>query len=291
MAGKTGTATVQGTGGKYTCLILLMVLVAIPSAGAESPAGTMTGLASPQGLQSSYLSCDINRDGIVSSLDALIALQMSTGNYPSDLSADTNGDGKVTSFDAAQILRISIGVLPAPSATQTSAAGIPAIAVYAGAGDMGNTSTGIVVVYQELPVNGPLLLSNVTVAQTLVAVLPTTQLGGSAQTVAVKSGCVAGYSRCDGVCYDLLYDTSNCGSCGHACPSGYTCTGGNCTRQCSTGLTNCNNVCADLLSDTGNCGSCGHACMSGAGCINGQCVAQMVTTQQTRPGGVAIWHL
>ena len=47
---------------------------------------------------------DCNKDGGISSIDALMALQMSTGEIPADLNCDINSDGKVTSYDAVQIL-------------------------------------------------------------------------------------------------------------------------------------------------------------------------------------------
>lgn len=53
---------------------------------------------------------DVNRDGKVTSVDALMALQMSVGKIEKSAIADLNGDGRVTSFDAFKILRIAVGV-------------------------------------------------------------------------------------------------------------------------------------------------------------------------------------
>lgn len=52
-------------------------------------------------------SVDLNGDGNVSSIDALMALQMAIGNIPVDPRADVNRDGKVTSIDALQILQMA----------------------------------------------------------------------------------------------------------------------------------------------------------------------------------------
>jgi len=52
---------------------------------------------------------DCDHDGNITSVDALIALQMSIGKTPEDLIADMDGDGKVTSFDAFKILLIAVG--------------------------------------------------------------------------------------------------------------------------------------------------------------------------------------
>ena len=54
---------------------------------------------------------DINGDSKVTSLDALMALQMSVGLIPVDICADVNRDGKVTSLDALMILQASVGLI------------------------------------------------------------------------------------------------------------------------------------------------------------------------------------
>jgi PKD repeat protein len=104
----------------------------------------------------------------------------------------------------------------------------------------------------------------------------------------VNRPCPAGYTKCSGICCDLMSETSHCGSCNTTCPPGSACVSGTCTPQCSTGTTACSGACTNLLTDARNCGSCGHACLSGAACTNGQCVAQMATPQQTRPGGIGM---
>ena len=57
------------------------------------------------------LTGDINGDGVLSSVDALMALQMSAGNIAEDPAADVSGDGSVTSLDALMILQASVGAI------------------------------------------------------------------------------------------------------------------------------------------------------------------------------------
>jgi len=52
---------------------------------------------------------DINNDGGVTSVDALIALKMAVGKINEDPAADMDGDGRVTSLDAYKILLLSLG--------------------------------------------------------------------------------------------------------------------------------------------------------------------------------------
>lgn len=58
---------------------------------------------------SSTIKADINGDGTVTTKDAVLALQMSTGKKTKDLVADVNNDGEVTTKDAVIILRYSTG--------------------------------------------------------------------------------------------------------------------------------------------------------------------------------------
>ncbi len=52
---------------------------------------------------------DVNGDGMISSLDALMALKISIGAIPATAAADVNGDGKITSVDAVLILQAATG--------------------------------------------------------------------------------------------------------------------------------------------------------------------------------------
>ncbi|MFQ6120166.1 MAG: cohesin domain-containing protein, partial [Methanosarcinales archaeon] len=54
---------------------------------------------------------DLNGDMEVTSVDALMALQMAVGNIPVDKCADVSCDGEVTSVDALMILQASVGNL------------------------------------------------------------------------------------------------------------------------------------------------------------------------------------
>ena len=58
---------------------------------------------------SAVLKGDINGDGSITTKDATLALQMSTGKRTPDLIADVNNDGSVTTKDAVAILRYSTG--------------------------------------------------------------------------------------------------------------------------------------------------------------------------------------
>lgn len=105
--------------------LLLLIALALPSAVFADPGeksdGTAVAITNGTQTVQSLLTLqpapekmigDCDRDGILSSRDALLALQMSTGNVPADMDADTDGDGKISSYDAARILRASTGMAP-----------------------------------------------------------------------------------------------------------------------------------------------------------------------------------
>lgn len=52
---------------------------------------------------------DVNGDGKISSVDALMALKMSVRTIPATAAADVDGDGRVTSIDAGKILQAATG--------------------------------------------------------------------------------------------------------------------------------------------------------------------------------------
>lgn len=83
---------------------------------------------------------------------------------------------------------------------------------------------------------------------------------------------------CSGICTLLTGDPGNCGTCGVACPSNQTCTGGACTAVgsgCAQGQTLCGGQCVSLQSDFNNCGACGQVCQQLPGsspvCSGGAC--------------------
>ena len=49
---------------------------------------------------------DVNRDGVVTAADAVIALEIAAGSRPFDPAADVNGDGVVTSLDVLMTLQV-----------------------------------------------------------------------------------------------------------------------------------------------------------------------------------------
>jgi hypothetical protein len=75
-------------------------------------------------------------------------------------------------------------------------------------------------------------------------------------------------------------DTNNCGGCGNVCPTGSSCTNGQC--QCPTGQQACSGACVDTQTSNTNCGACGIACATGATCTGGVC--QCPTGQQACSG-------
>ena len=52
---------------------------------------------------------DVNRDGVVTAADAVIALEIAAGSRPNDPAADVDGDGVVTSLDVLMILQAAAG--------------------------------------------------------------------------------------------------------------------------------------------------------------------------------------
>ncbi|KAG0612501.1 hypothetical protein M758_6G033000 [Ceratodon purpureus] len=86
-----------------------------------------------------------------------------------------------------------------------------------------------------------------------------------------KPGC------CKKKCVSLLYDSKNCGRCGHKCNSkkNYVCTKGVCKKLkkpvCPPGKVKCKGKCKNLHTDSTNCGKCGKKCKFGYKCCGGRC--------------------
>ncbi len=98
------------------------------------------------------------------------------------------------------------------------------------------------------------------------------------QSGSCKSSCGSGLSSCNGLCFDLNNDPKNCGTCGHGCDSGQTCSLGSCQPGCPAV---CGGACTNLSIDPNNCGSCGGACgpytNGTAVCANKTCAALCAT--------------
>ncbi len=82
-------------------------------------------------------------------------------------------------------------------------------------------------------------------------------------------------------CTDLGNDSTNCGACGRACPTGQPCMGGTCVASgifCPAPKAACPDtadptklVCTDPMFDPGNCGGCAKRCPTGVPCQMGVC--------------------
>ncbi|KXT18739.1 hypothetical protein AC579_2671 [Pseudocercospora musae] len=91
-----------------------------------------------------------------------------------------------------------------------------------------------------------------------------------------------------GVCTNLQTDTQNCGTCGKACNSIYTCNSGVCgcpadkptlcprqvTVICKFCPVSSTKLCTNTMTDATNCGGCGNLCTGETpNCHGGSCVA------------------
>ena len=80
----------------------------IPALPSASPSPSMSPLKTASGVYKG----DVNGDGNINSLDALLALKMSVGALQADRAGDVDDDGQVTATDALKILRIAVGLEP-----------------------------------------------------------------------------------------------------------------------------------------------------------------------------------
>ncbi|MBW2260342.1 MAG: hypothetical protein JRG91_00095 [Deltaproteobacteria bacterium] len=84
----------------------------------------------------------------------------------------------------------------------------------------------------------------------------------------------------DPVCANLQIDSDHCGSCGHACPEGQSCSSGVCTStpcdppDCGGDpMRCCSGTCVNTDTHMDNCGFCGNACdpLEADACSGGRC--------------------
>jgi hypothetical protein len=86
--------------------------------------------------------------------------------------------------------------------------------------------------------------------------------------------CPSGQSACGAACVNLTSSASNCGACGVTCPTGISCSHGQCACpggeevingrcQCPSGETLCGGSCVNTATDPSNCGGCGNVCSTG----------------------------
>lgn len=81
----------------------------IESVGATTFDGEPVSITTINGMFSyGSMMGDCNRDGMITSVDALMALQMSIGTIPEDLVADIDGDGNVAAFDSLEIMKSAV---------------------------------------------------------------------------------------------------------------------------------------------------------------------------------------
>jgi len=111
------TATLDATGSFV--FVEVKMYDATPSLLSVDYSDTAILTVSPQ-----YILGDIDGNGVVDSADALIALQISTGErIPTDLeqqAGDVNGDGVIDSADVTLILRLSVGLPLNPTGSKIS---------------------------------------------------------------------------------------------------------------------------------------------------------------------------
>ena len=103
--------------------------------------------------------------------------------------------------------------------------------------------------------------------------------------------CNSGLTNCSKACVNTNTDSSNCGSCGHACPSGQACSGGTC--NCTGATHMCNGACVSNT-DPNNCGTaCNTNCpgpTTGTGsavCAGNSCTIQCSSGTQCGTACVA----
>ena len=98
-------------------------------------------------------------------------------------------------------------------------------------------------------------------------------------------------SRCNGVCVDLVSDSSNCGACNAPCAGTQICRASRCQPRdggCAAGQMLCGAACVDVLTDNTNCGACGRVCGTSSRCVSGTCLEGDAGTVQDAGGMDAV---
>ena len=107
------------------------------------------------------------------------------------------------------------------------------------------------------------------------------QVCSQGQCVSSSITCQSGFADCNGSLVDgcevnTATDPQHCGSCTSNCPSGSSCTNGQC--QGTNGQIVCGSVLVDPRTDVSNCGGCGKVCPTVVhavdSCVNAACVTQ-----------------
>ncbi len=97
----------------------------------------------------------------------------------------------------------------------------------------------------------------------------------------IAPSCLSPLVLCGDQCVNLQSDSSNCATCGHACPGPLGCSAGACVLQCPIPEAACGGLCTSTQTDSLNCGACGAACPAGQVCSMGRCGLMCATGLMT----------
>ena len=150
---------------------------------------------------------DCNGDGIITSDDALMALQMVNREIPADtVNADMDRDGDVDLNDVLEILNQSVHQVMDMAAQISSVTGT---------GGASESDADF-----EIEIAPGRIIKSVSSGKG--GIVP------AATTPATTPICAKGYTLCKSKCVNLLTDSTNCGACGKACMTGQVCSAGKC---------------------------------------------------------------